>query len=68
MVVDINTKYDLFIAYHGDDKTGTAKKAEQIYKKLSTSGRKVFFHRVTNRTGAYRDNPIVANNSKLFYL
>lgn len=66
MFVDINKRFDLFIAYHGDNKTGSAETAHEIYNYFSDKGIDVFFHQVTNRSGAYKDNPTVASNSKLF--
>lgn len=66
MVVDTNKQFDLFIAYHGDNNTGSAETARKIYDYFSDKDIEVFFHQVTNRSGAYKDNPTVASNSKLF--
>lgn len=66
MSMGIDEKFDLFIAYHGDEKSGSVETARKIYNKLICHGKNIYFHPVTNSIGAYKDTHRFVQNSTLF--
>ena len=66
-------KFDIFIAYHGNENSGSLTYAEEIYhllKEKRVDGRKleVFLQTEVNGTGQFSVTPQIAQNSSLFLL
>ncbi|MBQ7995672.1 MAG: tetratricopeptide repeat protein [Bacilli bacterium] len=69
----LSAHYDLFIAYHGDDKTGTEGVAAEIYHALENhriNGKKIniFLNTITNKGGIYGQTPIVCKSLTSLFL
>ena len=69
----LQKKFDIFIAFHGDEITGSLKEAKIIYDYLSKqtiNNRKleVYLHPVTNPAGRFADTPMIIQNSTLLLL
>ena len=69
-----NEKFDVFIAYHGNQSVGSEYKARELYEYLKTKelypGRKIkpYFHPATNPYGRFEDTPLIVARTPLFVL
>ena len=67
-------KYDIFIAYHGDEETGSLVEANTLYNflnsfhKASGDPLTVFFCPVTGRGLSFGETPLYVQKSKIFLL
>ena len=65
---------DVFIAYHGDSKTGSEKEAKQIFDLLKGCSKgngeplEVFFQPVTGKKNRFARTPDICNGTKVFLL
>lgn len=65
--------FDIFIAYHGDEETGSLSYAKKIYnllktKKIAGKPLEIFLQTETNFAGQFSLTPMIAQNSTLFIL
>ena len=60
--------FDVFIAFHGDEETGSVQIAREIYYFLMENGIESYFHPVTNPNGKFSETPRYVMRSKLFLL
>lgn len=72
--MNINDQFDIFIAYHGDEATGSQKQAQKLYYELHNkslpNGRKIraYFHPITNPYGKFSETPRIVQRTPLFVL
>lgn len=63
-----DNKFDVFIAFHGDEETGSVRIAREIYDFLMDNKIKAYFHPATNPNGKFSQTPIYVMRSMLFLL
>lgn len=69
-----NDKYDIFIAYHGNEASGSERKAKEIYSYIQGreiyNGKRInaYFHPETDPYGRFLNTPEIIYNTPMFLL
>ena len=69
--INDHSKHHIFLAYHGDDKTGSQKEAESIYRLLKSlygDSLDIYFHPICAPNASYHDTPKEVKRSSFFLL
>ena len=67
-------KFDLFIAYYGNDQTGSERQARELYHQIHGAQIvpakyiRAYFHPVTNPYGSFEETPMIVARTPMFVL